>query len=138
MKSLFAGVAALCLIATAAMAQAPTQYAFRPNALAIDSGMKTATAVAGAATLNKNSGVVTTEALTTAAGAAYTLTLTDSSIAATDTVFASVAMGSATAGSPAIASVTPAAGSVVIVVRNTTGAAALNGTLNVGFFALKN
>ena len=138
MRSLYAGVAALCLLAGAAAAQAPTQYALRPNALAIDAGVKTATAAAGAATLNKNSGVITTEALTTAAGANYTLTLTDAAISPSDEVFATVSYGSATAGVPHVAMITPGAGVVAIVIRNATGAAALNGTLNIGFFTLKN
>ena len=43
----------------------------------LDTGTKTATATAGAATLNKMSGTVTSESLTTAAGATYTLTVTD-------------------------------------------------------------
>ena len=137
MKSLFVGVAALCLLASAAAAQAPTQYTLRPNSLAIDTGTKTATAVAGAATLNKGSGVVTSEALTTAAGATYTLTLTDSAIAATDEVFASVQNGTNAAGLPEIATVTPGAGSVVIVVHNDHATAALNGTLKVTYLDLK-
>ena len=134
MKSLFAAVAALCLVAGSASAQ--TQYTYRPNSLAIDGGVKTATAVSGAATLNKGSGVITTEALTTAAAGTYTLTLTDSAIAATDTVFVSVQAGTSTAGLPEVATVTPGAGSVVIVIHNDS-AAALNGTLKVGFFTLK-
>lgn len=50
--------------------------------LRVDDGTKTATATAGAATLNKAAGKVTTEALTTAAGANYTLTITNSTVAA--------------------------------------------------------
>jgi hypothetical protein len=136
-KSLFAGVAALCLLAGAAQAQIGP-YTFRPNSLAIDSGTKTATAVSGAVTLNKGAGVITTEALTTAAAATYTLTITDSAIAATDTVFASVWFGTSNAGTPEVTTVTPGAGSVVIIIRNAAGAAALNGTLKIGFHTLKN
>jgi hypothetical protein len=138
MKSLFAGVAALCLIAGSAAAQSSTQYTFRPNSLAIDTGTKTATAVSGAVTLNKGAGVITTEALATAAAATYTLTITDNAIAATDTVFASVWFGTSSTGTPEVTTVTPGAGSVVIIIRNAAGAAALNGTLKVGFHTLKN
>lgn len=99
----------------------------------VDTGTKTAAATAGAATLNKNSGVITSEALTTAAGASYTLTLTNSVIAATDQVFASVQYGTATTGSPAVVTVTPGAGSVVIVVQNISAATALNGTIKIAF-----
>lgn len=108
------------------------------GALQLDTGTKTATATAGAATLNKDSGKITTEALTTAAGATYTLTLTNSSIAAADMVFASVAYGTATAGMPVITRVSPAANSVVIVIQNIHASAALDGTLKISFMVVKN
>ena len=109
-----------------------------PDTLAVGTGTKTATATAGAATLNKPAGVITSEALTTAAGAVYTLTITNSAIAAADQVFASVAYGTSTTGSPAITRVTPAAGSVVILVQNVHASAALNGTIKVSFVTFKN
>ena len=108
------------------------------SALHLDTGTKTATASSGAATLNKMAGVVTSEALTTAAGAEYTLTLTDSDIAAADQVFASVSNGTSTAGTPAIATVTPSAGQAVIVVQNIHATAAFNGTIKIAFAVLKN
>jgi len=46
----------------------------------------TATSTAGAATINHQAGVVTTEALTTAAASAYAFTLTDSRITTTSIV----------------------------------------------------
>lgn len=104
----------------------------------VDTGTKTAAASAGAATLNKSAGVITSEALTTAAGATYTLTLTDSTIAAADQVMASVALGTATTGMPVVATVTPAAGSVVIVAQNIHASAALNGTIKIAFVVFKN
>lgn len=104
----------------------------------LDTGTKTATAVAGAATLNKASGVITSEALTTAAGAAYTLTLTNSTIAAADQVFASVATGTNTTTGLTIGIVTPAAGSATIRVWNRHATDALNGTIKIAFFVLKN
>lgn len=129
----FAGL----LVSSAAFAQnAPAT--FSPYSLRIDQGTKTATATAGAATLNKNAGVVTSEALSTAAGATYTLTLTNSAIVAADQVFASVAYGTASAGTPAVARVQPGAGSVVIVVQNVHASAALNGTIRVSYAVLKN
>jgi hypothetical protein len=104
----------------------------------VDTGTKTAAATSGAATLNKLAGVITSEALTTAAAATYTLTLTDSRIAAADQVFVSVGNGTNSAGTPAVATVTPAPGSVVIVIRNAHASAALNGTLTIAFAVLKN
>jgi hypothetical protein len=108
------------------------------SALHVDTGTKTATASAGAATLNKMSGVVTSESLTTAAGADYTLTLTNSDIAAADQVFASVQNGSNTQGDLTVGSVTPGAGQVVIVMRNMHASQALNGTIKISFLVVKN
>lgn len=108
------------------------------GSLVLDTGTKTVSASGGAATLNKDAGVVTSEALTTAAGATYTLTLTNSSIAAADQVFASVQYGSATAGMPCITRVTPGSGSVVIIVQNIHASAALDGTIKIAFMVLKN
>lgn len=108
------------------------------NTIALDTGTKTVTAAAGAATLNKSAGKVTSEALTTAAAAVYTLTLTNSQVAAADQVFASLANGTNSAGIPTIDLITPAAGSVTIAVRNTHLTAAFNGTVVISFMTLKN
>jgi hypothetical protein len=108
------------------------------GALHLDNGTKTATATAGAATLNKNAGTITTESLTTAAAATYTLTITNSTILATDQVMASVQFGTSTTGQPDIYTVTPAAGSLVIVVGNSAASAAFNGTLKISFVRFAN
>jgi hypothetical protein len=92
---------------------------------------RTATAAAGAVTLNSSRGVITSEALTTAAAAVYTLTWTNAAIAATSIPLCTVGNGTNTTVGPSLAGVTPAAGSVVIVVRNTHAAAAFNGTIKV-------
>lgn len=99
-------------------------------------GSGTATATAGAATLDNRFGKITTEALTTAQNANYTLTITNASIRASDLVFASVANGTNTQGTPIIVRVTPANGSLEIIVRNAHDSVqALNGTLVVSFAA---
>lgn len=108
------------------------------GALHLDNGTKIATAVAGAATLNKDAGVITSESLSTAAGAAYTLTLTDSSIASADQVFASVQYGTATTGAPDVTLVTPGSGQVVIIIQNIHATAPLNGTIKIAFAVFKN
>jgi hypothetical protein len=109
--------------------------------LVSDDGVKTATATGtgatGTATLNKTQGKVTTGALTTAAAATHVLTLTNSKIKASDTVLVTVGKGTATTGIPTVADVTPANGSVVITLQNIAAAAAINGTLVVGFLVLK-
>lgn len=100
-------------------------------------GSGTATATAGAATLNNRFGKVTTEALATAQNGVYTLTITNSAITADDLPFASVANGTNTQGSPVVTRVQAAAGSLVILVANLHASAqAFNGTLVVSFAAL--
>lgn len=103
----------------------------------INSDSGTATAAAGAATLSKMAGKVTTEALVTAAQASYTLTLTNTAVAAADLVFVSVANGTNAAGRPVVNTVTPAAGSCVILIGNEDAAAAFNGTLVISFLVVK-
>ncbi len=104
------------------------------SVITTDSG--TAAATAGAATLNKQSGSITSEALTTAAGSDYVLTLTNSVVAATDRVLVSVDNGTNTTEGLAVNRVTPGAGTCTIHVRNTHASAALNGTIVVNFLAV--
>lgn len=96
----------------------------------------TATATAGAATLAKYGGVITTEALTTAAAAVYTLTITNSKAAAGQIVMASVSDGTNTQGAPVVVRVTPSASSLVIKIKNVHASEALNGTLKVAYAIL--
>lgn len=95
-----------------------------------------ATSTAGAATINHTGGVITTEALSTAAAATYTMTLTNNDIAANSAVMVSIGNGTNSAGAPVVTTVTPAAGSVVIVIKNVHASAALNGTLTIAFAVL--
>lgn len=103
----------------------------------LSSEVSTATATAGAATLNAQLGTITTEALTTAQDATYTLTLTNNFIAAGSIVIPTLANGSNTQGTPLLGRTTPAAGSCTITVTNKHASAqALNGTLKIGFVVL--
>lgn len=139
MKRWLLGALALVLFGLGgALAQTSAIPPLSVFGLRIDDGVKTVTANAGAATLNKASGKVTSEALTTAAGGVYTLTLTNSTVAAGDLVFASLANGTNTTGSPGVVRVTPGTGTVTIAVRNGDASAALNGTVIVSFMVLKN
>lgn len=98
----------------------------------------TATAVAGAATLNTNMGIVTSEALTTAQNALYTLVITNSKIAVGDMVLVTVTNGTNTAGTPMLANITIAANTLTIVVSNQhASAVALNGSLQFHFEVIK-
>ena len=97
-----------------------------------------ATATAGAATLAAYQGKVTSESLTTAQNAVYTLTITNSLVAAADVVLASVANGTNSQGTPTITRVQPAAGSITVLVSNLhASAVALNGTIVVSFLVIK-
>lgn len=97
-------------------------------------GGGTATAAAGAATLANRSGKITSESLTTAQGASYTLTLTNTTAKATDVVLASLANGTNSQATPVIIRATPADGSIVFIVKNMhDSAVALNGTIVVSY-----
>ncbi len=97
----------------------------------LGSAPTTATATAGAATASAGRVTVTSEALTTAAGADYTLTLTNTHVLATSIVLCSPANGTNTTEGLSVQRTQPSAGSVVIKVRNTHAASALNGTIKV-------
>jgi hypothetical protein len=100
------------------------------------SPMGSATATAGAATLNARRGRITSEALTTAAGAQYTLTLTNSFINTSTLLLVTVDNGTNTRDDLTVQRVTVAAGSAVIIVKNTGASLALNGTIVITFLAL--
>ena len=105
------------------------------NPLVLDTGGATGKATvgaSGAATLNKQSGFITTEALTTAAGADFTETVANAKITSSDLIFVNVANGTNTGGSPVVSTVACANGSVTIKIHH-AGAAAFNGTLKIGF-----
>ena len=105
-------------------------FEFEPNP---NSGSaQTATAVAGAASINTPRGIITTENLTTAAGATYTLTLTDPCIRFTSNVMVTVSNGTNTGGAAVLQSVVAGVGVVTIKVLN-NGATAFNGKLTVQF-----
>lgn len=107
--------------------------------VSLGKGTKTASATAGAATLNQPSGVITSEALTTAAAGAatYTLTITNSQVIATDIIQVTLGFGTNTAGTPVLVSAVAAAGSIVCKVMNAHPTNALNGTLTFAFVVWK-
>lgn len=98
----------------------------------------TGTSSAGAATLNTVAGLITTESLTTAAGATYTFTLTNSLISTANTPPSPVPVmtlfsGTNTAnGTMQINSITNGTGSTVAIFQN-IGTAALNGKMLLAF-----
>lgn len=94
------------------------------------------TGAAGAASSSHTGVSITTEALSTAAAATYTETLTNADISANSIVLAQAGYGTSTTGTPVVTSVVPAAGSVVIKVLNAHASAAFNGTLVINVVAL--
>jgi hypothetical protein len=98
----------------------------------IISSKGTATSSAGAVTLNAMAGIITTEPLTTAAAAVYTLTLTNANITTSTIVQVSVDKGSST-GTPCVAYVTPSAGSAVIAIQNIHASAAFNAAIKISY-----
>lgn len=100
--------------------------------VAAEAALNEATATAGAATLNTLGGVVTSEALTTAAGANYTLTLTNSNCTATSVPQVALGSKTNTVTPLQVVSVAGGAGQCVVVVRN-GGSIPLNGTILIAF-----
>lgn len=96
----------------------------------------TANASAGAATITGTAGKVTSEDLTTAAQSEYTLTITNTSVAAADRVFASVANGTNSQGTPLITTIVPSANTITLKVKNDHASQAFNGKIVVSFFVI--
>lgn len=95
-----------------------------------------ATAASGAATLNTDAGIVTTESLSTAAGATYTLTLGCNQATVNSVILATMGLGSSSQGDPTLSTVSPGNGVITFVVTNRHATLALNGTLKIRFGVL--
>ena len=102
----------------------------------LSAGITTGTAASGAVTVTGQLAVITTEALTTAAGADYTLTVTDTRIDAGCAVFVTVGNGTNTTVPYFAHSVAVSEDTAVILVRNAHASAALNGTLKITILVL--
>jgi hypothetical protein len=95
-----------------------------------------ATSTAGAATVHHTGGTITTEALTTAAGADYSFTLTCNNVLDGSAPLFSVGNGSNTTVPYYVHSVQVTAGQVTFKIRNAHATVALNGTLVIYFAIL--
>jgi hypothetical protein len=91
----------------------------------------TASATSGKATAHGENSLVTTEALATAAGASYSLTVGNSQIQPNSVVFAAIYNGTNTQGDPSLSTVSVSLGKAVINVVNRHASQALNGTLQI-------
>lgn len=97
----------------------------------------TGTCSSNAVTINDLMGIITTESLSTAHGAAQAITMTNSRAAAGDLVFAQVVGGSYTTGIPVIGACVPTTGQVVFSLANVDASAALNGTVIFAYEIVK-
>jgi len=103
----------------------------------------TLSADAGAVTLESNTGEInaiagriTTEALSTAAGAAATLTITNSKVAAGDIILLTRQGGTSDEGTEVMLA-TAGAGSFTVLLENRHASAAFDGTFIIGFLVVK-
>jgi hypothetical protein len=91
------------------------------------------TEAANAVTASGNAGVITTSALTTAGGATYVITWTNTKITTTSVIGLTIQGGSNTATNNITFTCVPGSGSATLTIYNNTAATALNGTLLIGY-----
>lgn len=96
----------------------------------------TGTCSSNAVTINAESGLITTESLTTAAEAVTELTVTNSGCVAGSIISASIVNYAGTTGIPVVYADNAGSGSFKIQVNNASSAAALNGVLKIYFTCL--
>jgi hypothetical protein len=96
----------------------------------------TATSTAGAATVNHQAGVITTEALTTAAASAYAFTLTDSRITTASIVLLQLMGGTNTTRGIECRAIPGTGTATLSFYNNNVAGTALNGTLIFGFVVI--
>jgi len=96
----------------------------------------TGTCSSNAVTINAESGLITTESLSTAAESVTELTVTCSACAAASIIQANIVNYAGTTGLPAIYADNAGSGSFKIQVQNASSAAALNGVLKIYFTVL--
>ena len=98
-------------------------------------GMGTSTGT-NTPTINNGAGIITTAALSNAAGASVSITLTNNRIAAGDMVFGSIDSNGST-GQPIIANIQVSAGQAIFVIQNIHASVALNAAVKISFLINK-
>lgn len=106
------------------------------GAAVIEAETAAVTLSSNAGTLSKRMGLITTEALTTAAGAAVTLTITNVLCVATDIIRVWRQGGTSDEGTEIFYGI-PGAGSFTILLENRHASAAFDGTFIFGFEIIK-
>lgn len=97
---------------------------------------QTVTTTALAGTLNKVSGTIITNGLTTAAGALDTITITNNLVSVTSNILVWVVDAADTAGLPVIIYTAASAGSFTITIGNAHSVNALDGPITLKFIVL--
>jgi hypothetical protein len=93
------------------------------------------TEAANAVTASGNAGVITTSSLTTAGGASYAITWTNTHITATSVIALTIQGGTNTVQNITFSCV-PGSGTATLTIYNNTAATALNGTIFIGYVVL--
>ena len=93
------------------------------------------TEAANAVTASGNAGVITTSALTTVAGATYSITWTNTKITATSVIGLTIQGGTNTVQS-VVFTCAPGSGTATLVINNIGPTNALNGTILIGYTVL--
>jgi hypothetical protein len=91
------------------------------------------TEAANAITASGNAGLITTSSLTTAGGATYAITWTNTKITATSVIGLTIQGGSNNATNNITFTCVPGSGTATLTIFNNTAATALNGTLIIGY-----
>jgi hypothetical protein len=94
------------------------------------------TEAANAVTASGNAGVITTSSLTTAGGATYAITWTNTKITVTSVIGLTIQGGSNNATNNITFTCVPGSGTATLTIFNNTAATALNGTLLIGYSVL--
>jgi hypothetical protein len=93
------------------------------------------TEAANAVTASGTTGVITTSSLTTAGGANYAITWTNTFITTSSTVLLSI-MGGTNTTNAVLLKATAGAGTSTLTIYNLTAATALNGTILIGYMVI--
>lgn len=91
------------------------------------------TEAANAVTASGNAGVITTSSLTTAGGATYAITWTNTHISATSVIGLTIQGGTNNATQNITFTCVPGSGTATLTIYNNTAATSLNGTILIGY-----
>jgi hypothetical protein len=94
------------------------------------------TEAANAVTASGNAGLITTSSLTTAGGATYAITWTNTKITATSVIGLTIQGGTNNATNNITFTCVPGSGTATLTIFNNTAATSLNGTLFIGYTVL--